>query len=149
MDASIWISLSALIVSILTLIYTIYNGASQSRLKETEERADLLTRLVELKLEYEQEVNHLYWLADIAHRFKLKEANKITRMVVVYKEYVSETQEHYDNLLAMQSPSKSTLLDIGHHIDALRVRVKSETEKLHIIKEQMQALISSSQDENA
>jgi hypothetical protein len=148
-NPSLWISLAALVVSVGALLHTILRSASQSQLQEVEERADLLTRIVELKLEYEQEVNHLSWLADVAHRLELPDANEITRIAILYKDFVAMTQGHYDELMKIPKASKTTLLNMAHHIDALRVRVKTETARLQLQKERIQLLLDLSCKEKA
>ena len=148
-NTSIWISLAALTVSVGTFLHTIFRSVSQSQIEVIEERSDLLTKIVELKLEYEQEVNHLSWLAEVSHRYKLPDSNELTRMVIRYREYILLTQEHYDNLIGMSRPSKAMLADMKHHIDALRVRVGTETKRLEIQKEQIQSILDTHHEEKA
>jgi len=137
-NASIWISLAALAVSFFALIHSIFNSSSQRELEIVGERSDLLTRIVELKLEYEQEIRHLSWLVDVAYKLELPNANEMTKIIVSYKEFVSLTQKHYDELRAIPKVTKTKLLEMGHHIDSLRARVKTETERAKELNEFIQ-----------
>ncbi len=125
-----WISFAALIVSISTFCYSLKRGISGSKLERTQLRSDLLTKIIKLKLEYEQEVNHLYYLADLAHRNNKSEAQEFIELAQKYKKFVTMTQGRYDKLMEKKTISKTKLVEMEHYIDSLRARVKVESERV-------------------
>lgn len=131
MNISIAISLLALLISIGTLVHTLYRGVTQSQLELSKARADLLTQLVELKLEYEQEVREFTRLLDMAKGAGLNEADDLQRIVNGFKGFIISTQGHYDALMAAPKIPRNSLEDLRHRVEALRARVKSETSQLH------------------
>ena len=129
-NLSNWISLAALVISVSAFLHTWTRSVTESRLDRAQARSDLLTRIVELKLEYEQEVNHLIYLADLAARNGMEDAIELMALAEKYREFVAKTQKHYDGLFNDKTCSKKELIEMGHHIDALRARVNTENSRI-------------------
>ncbi len=141
-DINTWISVSALIISLAAFIHTLTRGISESKLIAAQLRSDLLTRIVKLKLEYEQEINHFYYLLELAKRNDMPQVSDILKLIETYQEYVENTQEHYNSLFQDKSYSSKLLVDIGHHIDALRAKVEYETKDLQEQVNKVEKLIN-------
>ena len=129
-DSNTWISISALVISVIAFIHTFTRSISQSKLEAAQLRSDLLTRIIKLKLEYEQEINHLYYLSEIAQRNNMAESKEIFNLIKIYQGYVKSTQEHYNGIFKQKTNDSKFIVDIGHHIDSLRAKVESETRNL-------------------
>ena len=81
-EYSLWLSVSAIIVSIAAFIHTIFRGIKESKINATKLRTDLLTKITMLTLEYEQEVNHLINLTDVALRNNMPEEQEFLELVI-------------------------------------------------------------------
>jgi len=114
----------------LAFSYSLKRGISESRLKRAQLRSELLTKIIELKFEYEKEVNHLYELADLAHRNNKYDVNEFVELAQIYKKFVAMSQGHYDKLMKNKTMRKTRLLEMEHHIDSLHARVKVETARI-------------------
>ena len=87
----ILISSAALIVSVAGFALSTYVAVANTRLMRTQKRTELLTRIAEAKIQYE-ELNKRY--RNLASRMGMIPSNVLDTLIQ-YKEYEKLTQGHY------------------------------------------------------
>lgn len=137
-EYSLIISISAIVISGLTFLHTVFTAATKRKLDLIVTKTELLTDIVNLRLEYEQELNNLKWLKELAVKINNERADLVDNEIETYESYIKKTREHYESLLKTKYPTAEALLNMAHHVESLKAQIKAENFSLLEIKEKIE-----------
>ncbi len=124
-DLPILISATALIISLAGFSLSAYVAITNAHLLKTQKRRDLLTRIKEAKIQY-QELNQRY--RDLASRMTYIKPD-ILDTLIQYREYEKLTQGHYE-FVQSANLSAAKLEEIRHHIDGMILAIAADNRRI-------------------
>jgi hypothetical protein len=131
---NLYISLSALIVSLINTIYILLRNRNLSRLEITQEKMSLLTNIIQLNIEFQEQERLSLRLKKIISFYDLTQQDElISKELIELRKNICLTQEHYNELIKLNSFSKADWLEIKHRIEIMRLEVRKQTTSLENI----------------
>lgn len=110
---------AALTLAILSLVYSLYTGRHNRELTKSTLKSNLLTKIVELQIHYQNRINEikkLIYVAEIEMQDKFDEFNQWLKKA---EEYNKKAQGYYNAIQSSKSLNSAELENIRHHIEAL------------------------------
>lgn len=137
-----WVSILALIISISSLVYTIYRNEASSFNARIQRRMDLLLKLYLLKSKYEHGVELLGYKLSIINRHAPQFITDGIRDLQVYKKYYTVVGDYIKNLEGESHIGDSSLIQINMRIQQLLDVVERESKGVGDFNSHVDGLLS-------